>query len=92
MTIQEVALAAHLAQEIPPGIEPGLSATNFFEPTNFTFPFGTHIAVVEMDRETGDVKFLRYVAVDDCGKVLNPMLVDGQVHGGIVQSIRAGAI
>ncbi|MFL6276516.1 MAG: xanthine dehydrogenase family protein molybdopterin-binding subunit [Blastocatellia bacterium] len=87
VTIQDVALAAHLAREIPPGLEPGLSATHFFEPSNFTFPFGTHIAVVEVDRDTGDIKFLRYVAVDDCGKVINPMLVDGQVHGGIVQSI-----
>jgi carbon-monoxide dehydrogenase large subunit len=87
ITIQDVALAAHLAKELPPDTEPGLSATYFFEPKNFTFPFGTHIAVVEVDRETGDVKFLRYVAVDDCGKVINPMLVDGQIHGGIVQSI-----
>ncbi len=85
--IQDVALAAHLAKELPPDTEPGLSATYFFEPKNFTFPFGTHIAVVEIDRETGDIKFLRYVAVDDCGKVINPMLVDGQIHGGIVQSI-----
>ncbi len=87
LTIQEIALAAHIARELPPDTEPGLSATYFFEPKNFTFPFGTHIAVVEIDRETGDIKFLRYVAVDDCGKVINPMLVDGQVHGGIVQSI-----
>jgi carbon-monoxide dehydrogenase large subunit len=87
VTIQDIALAAHLARELPPDTEPGLSATYFFEPKNFTFPFGTHIAVVEIDRETGDVKFLRYVAVDDCGKVINPMLVDGQLHGGIVQSI-----
>ncbi|HJQ22858.1 MAG TPA: xanthine dehydrogenase family protein molybdopterin-binding subunit [Blastocatellia bacterium] len=87
VSIQDVALAAHLAREIPPGMEPGLSATHFFEPTNFTFPFGTHIAVVEVDRETGAIEFQRYVAVDDCGKVINPMLVDGQVHGGIVQSI-----
>src|ERR1051325_136161 len=87
LTIQEIALAAHIAKELPPDTEPGLSATYFFEPKNFTFPFGTHIAVVEIDRETGDIKFLRYVAVDDCGKVINPMLVDGQVHGGIVQSI-----
>ena len=87
VTIQDVALAAHIAREIPPGSEPGLSATYFFEPTNFTFPFGTHIAVVEVDRETGDIKFLRYVAVDDCGKVINPMLVDGQVQGGIVQAL-----
>jgi len=87
LTIQDIALAAHLAKELPPDTEPGLSATYFFEPKNFTFPFGTHIAVVEIDRETGDIKFLRYVAVDDCGKVINPMLVDGQLHGGIVQSI-----
>ena len=87
LTIQEVALAAHLAKELPPDTEPGLSATYFFEPKNFTFPFGTHIAVVEVERETGDIKFLRYVAVDDCGKVINPLLVDGQIHGGIVQSI-----
>jgi aerobic carbon-monoxide dehydrogenase large subunit len=87
VTIQDVALAAHIARDIPPGSEPGLSATYFFEPANFTFPFGTHIAVVEVERETGDIKFLRYVAVDDCGKVINPMLVDGQVHGGIVQAL-----
>ena len=87
VSIQEVALAAHVAHQIPPGFEPGLSATNFFEPANFTFPFGTHIVQVEIDRETGEIDLQRYVAVDDCGKVLNPMLVDGQVHGGIVQSI-----
>ncbi|MFN2499102.1 MAG: xanthine dehydrogenase family protein molybdopterin-binding subunit [Pyrinomonadaceae bacterium] len=87
LTIQDVALAAHLAKELPPDTEPGLSATYFFEPKNFTFPFGTHIVVVEIERETGDIKFLRYVAVDDCGKVINPMLVDGQLHGGIVQSL-----
>jgi carbon-monoxide dehydrogenase large subunit len=87
MTIQDVALAAHLGKTLPPDTEPGLSATHFFEPKNFTFPFGTHIAVVEIDRETGEIHFQRYVAVDDCGKVINPLLVDGQVHGGIVQSI-----
>lgn len=87
MTIQDVALAAHLGRTLPPDTEPGLSATYFFEPKNFTFPFGTHIAVVEIDRETGEVHFQRYVAVDDCGKVINPLLVDGQVQGGIVQSL-----
>jgi carbon-monoxide dehydrogenase large subunit len=87
VSIQEVALAAHVAHQIPAGFEPGLSATNFFEPANFTFPFGTHIVQVEIDPETGKIDLQRYVAVDDCGKVLNPMLVDGQVHGGIVQSI-----
>jgi aerobic carbon-monoxide dehydrogenase large subunit len=87
LTIQDVALAAHIAKDLPPDTEPGLSATYFFEPKNFTFPFGTHIVVVEIDRETGDINFLRYVAVDDCGKVINPLLVDGQIQGGIVQSI-----
>ncbi|MCM3874062.1 MAG: xanthine dehydrogenase family protein molybdopterin-binding subunit [Pyrinomonadaceae bacterium] len=87
LTIQEIALAAHIAKDLPPDTEPGLSATYFYEPKNFTFPFGTHICAVEVDRDTGDLKFLRYVAVDDCGKVINPMLVDGQLHGGIVQSL-----
>lgn len=87
ISLQEIALAAHIAKDLPPGMEPGLSATYFFEPSNFTFPFGTHIAVVEIDRETGEVKFLRYIAVDDCGNQINPMLVEGQLHGGIVQSL-----
>src|SRR5437667_3359500 len=87
LTIQEIALAAHIAKEIPPDTEPGLSATYFFEPKNFTFPFGTHVCVVEVDKDTGETKIIKYVAIDDCGKVINPMLVEGQVHGGIVQSI-----
>ncbi|HEY2392541.1 MAG TPA: xanthine dehydrogenase family protein molybdopterin-binding subunit [Candidatus Angelobacter sp.] len=87
VTIQEVALAAHLAKSLPEDMEPGLSATSFYEPKNFTFPFGTHIAVVEIDRETGEVNFQRYIAVDDCGKQINPMLVAGQLHGGIAQSM-----
>src|SRR5438067_11379690 len=87
LTIQEIALAAHIAKEIPPDTEPGLSATYFFEPKNFTFPFGTHVCVVEVDKDTGETKIIKYVAVDDCGKVINPLLVDGQVHGGIVQAI-----
>jgi carbon-monoxide dehydrogenase large subunit len=86
VTIQEVALAAHLARTIPADMEPGLSATAFYEPKNFTFPFGTHIAVVDIDPDTGEIHFQRYIAVDDCGKQINPMLVAGQVHGGIVQS------
>ncbi|HEY6254139.1 MAG TPA: xanthine dehydrogenase family protein molybdopterin-binding subunit, partial [Candidatus Angelobacter sp.] len=77
VTIQEVALTAYLGKNLPADMEPGLSATYFFEPKNFTFPFGTHIAVVEIDRETGEIHFQRYVAVDDCGKVINPLLVDG---------------
>jgi aerobic carbon-monoxide dehydrogenase large subunit len=83
----EAVAAAYVAKTLPAEMEPGLDATTFFEPSNFTFPFGTHICVVEVDRETGDVRLVRYVAVDDCGNVLNPLLVDGQVHGGIVQSV-----
>ncbi len=87
VTIQEVALAAYIPHNVPPDFEPGLMATHFFEPKNFTFPSGTHICVVEVDRETGDVKILRYIAVDDCGKQINPMIVQGQVHGGIAQGL-----
>src|SRR5436190_2058626 len=87
ITLQDIALAAHLAKDLPPDMEPGLSATYFFEPKNFTFPFGTHIVVCEIDRDTGEIELKRYVAVDDCGKVINPMLVDGQVQGGIVQAL-----
>lgn len=83
----EITLAAYLAHSIPPGIEPGLEATTFFDPTNFVYPFGTHIAVVEIDAETGDVSLKRYIAVDDVGNVINPMIVEGQIHGGIVQGV-----
>jgi aerobic carbon-monoxide dehydrogenase large subunit len=79
--------AAYVAKSLPADMEPGLEATTFFEPSNFTYPFGTHICVVELDGETGDVKLVRYVAVDDCGNVINPLLVEGQVQGGIVQSV-----
>src|SRR4030095_1276198 len=72
---------------VPPVSEPGVVATHFFEPKNFTFPNGTHICVVEVDKETGDVEILRYVAVDDCGKQINPLIVQGQVHGGIAQGL-----
>jgi carbon-monoxide dehydrogenase large subunit len=82
----EVVAAAYTAKKLPPNMEPGLDATVFFEPSNFTFPFGAHICMVEIDKETGDVRLLKYIAVDDCGNVLNPLLVDGQVHGGIAQS------
>ena len=68
-------------------MEPGLEETAFYDPENFVFPFGAHAAVVEVDAETGKVDVVRYVAVDDCGPAINPMLIDGQVHGGIVHSI-----
>ncbi|HEV3219593.1 MAG TPA: xanthine dehydrogenase family protein molybdopterin-binding subunit [Candidatus Acidoferrales bacterium] len=84
---QDCVMAAYVAKSLPAGVEPGLDATDFYEPTNFTFPFGAHLCVVEVDAETGDVRLDKYVAVDDCGNVLNPLLVDGQVHGGIVQSV-----
>jgi len=83
----EVALMAYLAHNLPQGMEPGLEATSFYDPVNFTFPFGAHVAIVEVDPNTGQTKILRYVAVDDVGKVINPMIVDGMVHGGIAQGI-----
>jgi carbon-monoxide dehydrogenase large subunit len=86
-TIQEIAGAAALAYDLPEGEEPFLDDTTYYDPPNCTFPFGTHIAVVEIDAETGEVSLERYIAVDDVGKVINPMIVDGQVHGGIAQGI-----
>ncbi|WP_324716637.1 glyceraldehyde dehydrogenase subunit alpha [Carboxydochorda subterranea] len=86
-SFQEVALQAYLAWNLPPDIEPSLEASAFYDPANFVYPFGTHVAVVEVDAATGRVKLLRYMAVDDCGRVINPMIVDGQVHGGVVQGI-----
>src|SRR5215468_6308470 len=83
----DVVTAAYNAVNLPPGVEPGLDATRFFEPSNFTFPFGTHVCVVEIDEETGEPRITKYVAVDDCGNVINPLLVEGQVHGGLVQGI-----
>ena len=86
-TFQEVTLQAYLAWNLPSGLEPGLEASTFYDPTNFTFPFGTHLCAVEVDAETGTVEVKRYVAVDDCGKAINPLIVDGQVHGGITQGL-----
>ncbi|HEY3130182.1 MAG TPA: xanthine dehydrogenase family protein molybdopterin-binding subunit [Acidobacteriota bacterium] len=87
ISLQEMALASYTAKNLPVNFEPGLSSTYYFEPKNFTFPFGTHICVVELDGDTGEIKILKYVAVDDCGKVINPLLVDGQIHGGIAQGL-----
>ncbi|MBI4497519.1 MAG: molybdopterin-dependent oxidoreductase, partial [Chloroflexi bacterium] len=87
VSFPEVALNAFLAHNWPAGLEPGLEATSFYNPENFTWPFGTHIAVVEVDPDTGRVDLRRYVAVDDCGNVINPLMVEGQVHGGIAQGI-----
>ena len=87
MTLAEIAGASYRALKLPPNTEPGMVATHFWEPPNFTFPFGAHIVVSEVDRETGQIEIKRYVAVDDCGKVINPMIVDGQVHGGVAQGL-----
>src|SRR3989475_165362 len=83
----ELVMAAYTARNIPPGFEPGMEATHFFEPSNFTFPFGCPMCSVEVDAETGEVKIDKYVAVDDCGNVINPLLVDGQIQGGIAQGL-----
>jgi aerobic carbon-monoxide dehydrogenase large subunit len=86
-TFAEAALMANLGWNMPAGLEPGLEATAFFDPTNFVYPFGTHVCTVEVDPETGQVHILRYIAVDDCGPPINPMIVNGQVHGGVIQGI-----
>ena len=83
----QVALTAYVPHNYPEGVEPGLEETSFYDPANFCFPFGAHACVVEVDPDTGHVKILRYLAVDDVGNVINPMIVDGMVHGGIAQGV-----
>ena len=87
VSIREVAEAAYDADDLPEGVEPGLEVTSFFTPEGSTAPFGTHVAIVEIEPETGELEFERYLAVDDCGEQINPMLVEGQVLGGVVQGI-----
>jgi aerobic carbon-monoxide dehydrogenase large subunit len=88
MTMAEISGAAHIPpNELPADIEPGLEESSFYDPENFVFPFGAHACIVDVDVETGKVKVVRYLAVDDCGPAINPMLIDGQVHGGIVHAI-----
>lgn len=87
VSLAEIAAASYRALKLPPKTEPGLVATYFWEPPNFTFPFGAHIVITEVDRETGAIAIKRYVAVDDCGNILNPLIVDGQVHGGVAQGL-----
>ncbi|WP_055482900.1 xanthine dehydrogenase family protein molybdopterin-binding subunit [Sphaerimonospora mesophila] len=86
-TIQEIALATFAAHDLPEGFEPRLDAQATFDPDNFSFPHGTHLCAVEVDTETGATTIRSYVAVDDVGKVVNPLIVEGQVHGGIAQGI-----
>jgi carbon-monoxide dehydrogenase large subunit len=83
LTMQEVAFAAYTNPA--PDSEPGLEATYYYDPPNLTFPYGAYIAVVDVDRETGAVKVRRFLAIDDCGTVINPMVVEGQIHGGLTE-------
>ena len=87
VSIQDVAMTAYLGADIPEGMEPGLNENFVFEPPNFTFPFGAYICVTEVDTETGKVTIRDWYGVDDCGPVINPTIVDGQLHGGLAQGI-----
>jgi carbon-monoxide dehydrogenase large subunit len=87
MPLAAIAFEAFTAHNLPDGLEPNLEAAVTYDPPNFSWPFGTHMCVVEVDTETGGVDVLQYVAVDDCGVQVNPMIVDGQVHGGVVQGL-----
>ena len=83
----DVSLTAYVPHNYPEGLEPGLDETSFYDPANFTYPFGAHMAVVEVDSDTGKVDLKRFIACDDVGNVVNPMIVDGQIHGGVAQGI-----
>jgi aerobic carbon-monoxide dehydrogenase large subunit len=87
MAVAEVAGAAYIPEDLPEGMEPGLEEISFYDPENFVWPFGAHACVVDVDAETGKVEVVRYVCVDDCGPAINPMLIDGQVHGGVTHAI-----
>ena len=86
-SVFDVSLASYTAHNLPDGLEPGMEETSFYDPSNFTFPNSCHIAYVEVDKDTGEVKIDKYFAVDDVGNVVNPMIVDGQIAGGIVQGV-----
>lgn len=83
----DVSLTAYVPHDYPADLEPGLDFSSFYDPANFTYPFGCHVAIVEVDKETGEVKLKRFIAVDDVGNIINPMIVDGQIHGGLAQGI-----
>ncbi|MFC6726793.1 molybdopterin cofactor-binding domain-containing protein, partial [Halobium palmae] len=85
VTITEIAAGAYMNH--PAGEEPGLEAVDYYDPPEMTYPFGSYVVVVEVDRETGEVEFERFVAVDDCGNRINPMIIEGQIHGGLAQGI-----
>ncbi|WP_282779689.1 xanthine dehydrogenase family protein molybdopterin-binding subunit [Phaeodactylibacter xiamenensis] len=83
----DVALTAYVPHDYPEGVEPGMDFSSFYDPANFTYPYGAHVAIVEVDKDTGHTKLKRFIAVDDVGNVINPMIVDGQIHGGLAQGI-----
>jgi carbon-monoxide dehydrogenase large subunit len=87
LSIQEIAADAHVGYQLPDGMEPGLEATSYFDPDDYSFPFGVQIAVVEVDPASGEIEFEEFVSVDDCGVQINPKIVEGQVHGGTAQGI-----
>jgi aerobic carbon-monoxide dehydrogenase large subunit len=87
VTFADVALEAHLGHDLPLGMVPGLDETHFFDPKDIVFDYGAHVSVVEVDVETGHIALLRHVVVDDCGRVISPPLLEGQVHGGAAQGI-----
>jgi aerobic carbon-monoxide dehydrogenase large subunit len=87
VALADVSLAAYVPEDIPEGMEPGLEETTFYDPENFVFPFGAHACVVDVDVETGKIEVVRWSCVDDCGPAINPMLIDGQIHGGITHAI-----
>jgi carbon-monoxide dehydrogenase large subunit len=87
LPLADIALSAYVPEDIPEGMEPGLEESAFYDPENFVWPFGAHAAVVDVDPDTGKVEVVRYVAVDDCGRPINPLLIEGQVHGGIAHAI-----
>jgi len=82
-TMAEIAFAAYT--NVPPGMESGLEAVHYYEPPNLTFPFGTYVCVLDIDNKTGEFKIRKFVAVDDCGTIINPMVVEGQIHGGLTE-------
>jgi carbon-monoxide dehydrogenase large subunit len=98
MTLEEVAgVAYHAPEDLPEDVEPGLEATTYFDPSNYTFPFGTHAAIVEVDPDSGEIDVERYVAIDDVGTQINPKIVEGQIHGtrvseGSSSAVRQGPI
>jgi len=87
LTIQQLTAESYSADRIPKGMEPTLEASTFYDPPNWTWPFGAHVCVVEVDGETGAPRITRYVAVDDCGTRINPLVVEGQLHGGVTHAI-----